>query len=122
MLTNKRFLCTIFIGFFLFSLFCIDVKENVESLRAKINTESVHYKFDLADYFSHADGFADIYPFDGYYYADIYIFTSMKQTQYHIIVTDEILQSYVEEFSYQAPYDTKKLYYFPNKAAYIQKK
>lgn len=106
MLTNKRFLCTILICFFLFNAFCIDVKENVDSFHARINAESVHYKFDLADYFSHADGFAEIYPLDGCYYVDIYIFTSMKQTQYHILVSGEIVQSYVEEFIYQAPYDT----------------
>ena len=106
MLTNKRLLCTFLIGLFLFNAFCIDVKENIDSFRARINAESVHYKFDLADYFSHANGFADIYPFDECYYADIYIFTSMKQTQYHIIVSGENVQSYVEEFIYQAPYDT----------------
>lgn len=106
MLTNKRFLCTFLIGLFLFNAFCIDAQENVDSIRARINAESVLYKFDLADYCSHANGFADIYPFDECYYADIYIFTSMKQTQYHIIVSGENVQSYVEEFIYQAPYDT----------------
>ena len=106
MLTNKRFLCTFLIGLILVNAFCIDAKENVDSIRVKINTESVHYKFDLADYFSHADGFADIYPFGECYYADIYIFASMKQTQYHIFVSGEIVQSYIEEFTYQAPYDT----------------
>ncbi len=105
MLTNKLFLCIFLIGLCLFNAFCIDVKGTVDSFRARINAESVHYKFDLADYFSHADGFADIYPFDECYYADIYIFSSMKQIQYHFIINGDSTKGYVEEFTYIAPYD-----------------
>ncbi len=105
MLTNKQFLCTILIGFFLFNASCIDIKENVDSFRTKINAESVYNQFDLADYYSHADGLVDIYPFDDCYYVDIYIFTSMKQTQYHFILNEDIAKGYVEEFTYSTPYD-----------------
>ncbi len=105
MLTNKQFLCTILIGFFLFNASCIDIKENVDSFRTKINAESVYYQFDLADYYQHADGLADIYSFDDCYYADIYIFSSMKQIQYHFIINGDSTKGYVEEFTYIAPYD-----------------
>ena len=37
MSNNKRLLCTFLLGFILFNAFCIDVEENVDSFRAKIN-------------------------------------------------------------------------------------
>ena len=102
---SKRFFLIVLLFFGLSFSFSNESIKTVDSFRTKINAESVHYEYDLADYFSHADGFVDIYPFEDCYYADIYIFTSMKQTQYHIIISDEIVQSYVEEFTYSTPYD-----------------
>ena len=59
----------------------------------------------MADYFSHADGLANIYLFDDCYYVEIYIFGSMQQVRYHYVISGDTIQGYIEEFSYIAPYD-----------------
>lgn len=105
-MASKRFFLIILLFFVLSFSFSNETIKTVDSYRIRIASNTTHYQFDLADYYPHADGLVDIYPFDDCYYVDIYIFSSMKQTQYHIIVSDEIVQSYVEEFTYQAPYDT----------------
>ncbi len=102
---SKRFFLIVLLFFGLSFSFSNESIKTVDSYRIRIDSNTTHYQFDLADYYSHADGLVDIYPFDDCYYVDIYIFTSMKQTQYHFILNEDIAKGYVEEFTYSTPYD-----------------
>ena len=102
---SKRFFLIVLLFFGLSFSFSNESIKTVDSYRIRIDSNTTHYQFDLADYYQHADGLADIYSFDDCYYADIYIFSSMKQIQYHFIINGDSTKGYVEEFTYIAPYD-----------------
>lgn len=84
------------------------MKEEIDKFEQYAKRITIPKKFDLIDYFPHADGEIDIYQIsNNSFYVYIGIYSSMYKRIYSLKIQNDLLYGYEQKYVYQSPYDTK---------------